>query len=213
MNDSRCTPSKLAKVSLASASLVYMYIGLLEYADAWQQSAADRKVVDFTKKKLFEVDQLSRSKKLFESNQDADNVQHMFRQQLTTNLTSALRRSAAIHTVLSGSSLLGSSPNSANNANGKRKNKSKNQNLNRAKMTMREKLIENPFPRVRHKKGWKGSPSSNRGISFSSSANHFIINIQEIPRSLPKIPPFLYTLPENEQEKKIKEKNNNLKNN
>ena len=80
-------------------------------------------------------------------------------------------------------------------------------------MTMREKLIENPFPRVRHKKGWKGSPSSNRGISFSSSANHFIINIQEIPRSLPKIPPFLYTLPENEQEKKIKEKNNNLKNN
>ena len=85
-------------------------------------------------------------------------------------------------------------------------------------MTMREKLIENPFPRVRHKKGWKGSPSSNRGISFSSSANHFIINIQEIPRSLPKIPPFLYTLPENEQEKKIKEKkikekNNNFKNN
>ena len=80
-------------------------------------------------------------------------------------------------------------------------------------MTMREKLIENPFPRVRHKKGWKGSPSSNRGISFSSSANHFIINIQEIPRSLPKIPPFLYTLPENEQEKKIKEKKNNLKNN
>ena len=68
-------------------------------------------------------------------------------------------------------------------------------------MTMREKLIENPFPRVRHKKGWKGSPSSNRGISFSSSANHFIINIQEIPRSLPKIPPFLYTLPENEQKK------------
>ena len=55
----------------------------------------------------------------------------MFRQQLTTNLTSALRRSAAIHTVLGGSSLLGSSPNSANganNANGKRKNKSKNQN-------------------------------------------------------------------------------------
>ena len=67
VNDSRCTPSKLAKVSLASASLVYMYIGLLEYADAWQQSAADRKVVDFTKKKLFEVDQLSRSKKLFVS--------------------------------------------------------------------------------------------------------------------------------------------------
>ena len=44
-----------------------MYIGLLEYADAWQQSAADRKVVDFTKKKLLEVDQLSRSKKLFVS--------------------------------------------------------------------------------------------------------------------------------------------------
>ena len=42
--------------------------------------------------------------------------------------------------------------------------------------------------RVKHKHEWKGSPSTNKELTYSSTANRVIKNVQAIPRDPPRIP-------------------------
>ena len=124
--------------------------------------------------------------------EDGETIKHAFREQLTFRLTSALRRSAAIHTVLGGSvsslPMDNSDLRASKNLLGSVGSDARHSTSRVQRKTFRQKLIENPFPKVKHTQKWCGSPSSNKGLTYSSSSNHFIINIQEIPRKVPPIP-------------------------
>ena len=54
--DSKYSLSKLSKVSMAAASLVYLYQGLLEYAGAWYESTPHRRVVEYARIKIQDID-------------------------------------------------------------------------------------------------------------------------------------------------------------
>jgi len=198
----------VAKVSMAAASLVYMYSGLIDYANAWSYSYLHRKVVNYCKQQLMEIDVCAQLHDRTNGN-GAEETKRRFHESLNRTLTDSLRRSAAIHTVLGGSSSMthltlqeGSNGNrNNNNKNGtsplvlspisKRKSKTTAKKTSSGKRPMSaqmQALINDPFPQVKHNTKWIGSPSSDRGLTYSSSANHFITNIQEIPRKVPPVP-------------------------
>ena len=188
-------PNEVAKVSVAAASLVYLYSGLIEYANAWLTSKLHRRVVDFCKKNISDIDECS---KLHDrtSGLDAEETKRIFHESFHHTLTSNLRRSAAIQTVLGGSSAMSSksnllfSPLTTSKKNGKKMGNTGGSNiLKNSKLSLKmQMLIKDPFPKVKHQQKWIGSPSSNRGLTYSSSSNHFIQNIQEIPRKVPPVP-------------------------
>eukprot|EP00946_MAST-07B_sp_MAST-7B-sp1_P000608 g608.t1 len=221
IDDPQLFPEKLAAVSVAAASLCYMYRGMVEYSEIWQRSYEHRRVTDSALRKMRAIDRLMTS---IESTKGpgARKTAAWFKNNYKSKLVSALRRSAAMHTVLGGSvsSLPGREideksrelkrassqqhirSNRPDSHNGDFSTSLTASQLRRAK---REALIANPFPKVKHKEPWKGSPSSTKELSYSSSSNHFIVNIQEIPRHPPPLPQKLRRQKKKKKKKKKKE--------
>ena len=224
VNDPNLETEKLASVSMAAASLSYMYSGLVEYADIWRRSYEHRRVTDLALRKIREIDRITKSIEATTGPSAAQSAE-LFREQYKQQLTSALRRSAALHTVLgsSVSSLPGSEidksslmvdsslktslsadaselrPYSAN-ADVKELSASERRRMKR------EALIKDPFPKVKHDAPWQGSPSSFKHLTYSSSSNHFIVNLQEVPRHAPPLPGTSHTNLKKSRKKRIRRK-------